>query len=182
MKILALADLYDLTYEDIKYHFVQNELSYDIIALLGNIDSDIITNISSVLRKNNLKKRIIGVKGDRDNQAFFVNGVEDIHLKNFLIFDKSFLGFSNFKELNCSENDIGSCDVLITHCSPKGINNIISEGKKEVYDYICKYNPDICIHGNQQANSITLVDNTYVIGVFGISIIDTDDYSVIRCY
>lgn len=73
-------------------------------------------------------------------------------------------------------NNMEKADILISHTSPYGIHQKDTDvhcGLLGIKEYIDKYNPKVNLHGHQHKKEITILDNgTYVIGVYGISIIE----------
>lgn len=200
MRVLAMSDLHDITYDEIDLNLINRSNFYDVIVLLGDIDKNTLRYIKHVLVHNNINKYIIGVEGNKDIRGDLDRvGIKNMHLKCKTINGIKFGGFEGATDSIDSKihpvytqaeayemiERLKECDVLISHNSPKGVhddNDIIHLGFGALNDYILEYKPRICIHGHQHLNSISLIENTYIVGVYGISIVDIDELAVTTLY
>lgn len=200
MRVLVMSDLHDITYDEIDLNLVDRKDFYDMIVLLGDIDINTLKYIKYTISQNGLDKQIIGVEGNKDSIGDLQSvGIKNIHMKFKTINNIKFGGFSGatdsgdskkhpiFSQAEAYEllDGFKRCDILITHNSPKGIHddhNITHSGFDAINEYIKDKQPLMCIHGHQHINSISLLDNTYIVCVYGISIIDIEELTVTTLY
>lgn len=198
MRILVMSNLYDIMYNEISVSLIERKDDYDTIVLLGNIDIDTLKYIKSTLSENHISRQIIGVEGDNDIEGELeLMGIKNIHMKSKSIEEKKFLGFSGAiksNELNThptftqSEeyellDTLDKCDILISHSSPHGCEeNIMESGFGVINDYIKSNKPQLCVHANKYVNSINLIEDTYVIGIHGIALVDLNDLTTTRLF
>lgn len=200
MRVLVMSDLHDITYDEIDLNLIDRRDFYDIIVLLGDIDINTLKYIKYVLVQNELDKQIIGVEGNKDTIGDLQSvGIKNIHMKCKVINGIKFGGFSGATDSADSKKhpvfsqaeayalleNFKKCDVLITHNSPKGVHdghNFAHAGFDAINEYIKNNKPLICIHGHQHINSISLIENTYIVCVYGISIIDIEELTVTTLY
>ena len=192
MKILLLADLQSVRYEEWQSFLKTDENSFDIVATLG----DIYGLYLKQTRDTFPAKRIIGVLGNHDQKGKFVYyDIEDIHA-NIVNIDETKIGgiegsikykdnekFPLYKQEEIIEvcRNLKKADIIISHNSPYGIHDTSNEegdiahiGFIGLTNYIEKNKPKYCIHGHQHVNKTTEYLGTKVVGIHGITILDTD--------
>lgn len=198
MKILAMANLYDITYEDLDFIIVDKKDEYDVVVFLGNIEISIIKHINYLISQNELSKLVMGVEGKYDNsEDLECLGIKNLHMNYETINNKKIAGYSSFSKFNLIDThltfidreskeileNLDKCDILISHNSPKGYEEELTyDGINNLNDYINKNKPSICIHSYRNSNSICTLNSTYIIGVHGIAIIDTDNFAITSFY
>lgn len=198
MRILVMSNLYDVVYDEIGRSLIDKKDDYDAIVLLGNIDINTLKYIKYTLSQNSISKYIFGVEGNRDSEGTLEDiGIKNIHMKCEFVNNKKFVGFSGLTKLNelsiyptSIQNQVyepldtlDECDILISHSSPQGCEeNLIQSGFGVLNEYIDRSKPYLCIYAYEHTNSISLIKNTYVIGVYGINIIDLDEFTITRLY
>lgn len=195
MKILVMSNLDDIIHDEIDRCLIEKRDCYDAIVLLGNIDIDTLKHIKYTLLQNNISKNIIGITGNCDIEgALEAVDIENIHLKSKSLNGKNFLGFNGLNKLDIYTTHIQKnsyellenlekCDILISYNSPQGYEeNFMDNGLIGLTNYINKNKPYFCIHAHKYTNSINLIENTCIIGVHGIAIIDIDELAIIKLY
>lgn len=194
MKILAIANLYDITYKELYFNIVEMKDYYDAIVTLGDVSGEFLGDIKDILDENNIFKSIVGVEGDKDITGILNSlNIKNLHMKYDKINNLNILGFSDFScsyKFNSNQiqttkllKTLNYCDILISHNNPVGINDdAFEKGFYVLNNYIEIYNPKICIHAHPSFNSIGLIKDTFVVGVHGISIVDTENLSILKLY
>lgn len=187
MKLLILADLHCVHYDDWINFIKIDKSSFDCILLLGDIDILYLKSISEVFKN----KIILGVLGNHDNFGDLeYYDLLNIHNKVISFNNVSFLGVEGsvkYKKENAPMhsqeevlniiNGIDYVDVVISHNSPKGVhdkNDIAHQGYEAITNYIYDKKPKVCLHGHQHINKVSKIGSTLIIGVYGGSILDLD--------
>lgn len=198
MKVLVISNLYDILYDELDIILIDKKDEYDCIILLGNVDINTLKYIKYTLSRYNILKKIIGIEGSDDTIGTLESlGIKNIHLKSKSLNGKKIAGFSGSIKSNQPSTHptytqsqayelvdrLDSADILISHSSPKGYEeNFIESGFDALTEYIETNKPSICICSNKYTNSINLYENTYIIGINGIAIIDIDLFSINKLY
>lgn len=188
MKLLIFSDSHEVLASDFARIKRLDHNSFDLIVYLGDIQEDLMAMINGFFPN----KKKIGIRGNHDPYELERLGTMDLHRKEHVIDEISFLGFEGSRRYKDSFSpafplyaedevfhfmkDLGGCDILLTHTSPHGINEREDrnfEGFKVFNDYILANKPAYVFHGHQHRNKETIMENgTRVIGLYGYGIYD----------
>lgn len=133
-------------------------------------------------------KRILAVRGNHDGIGDFPGGVTPLHYSIDTYAGMTFGGFGGswrYKprghhlydqdEVVRMFRSFPRVDVFIAHNSPRGFHERGGEthqGFDGFVEYIRRTRPRFFIHGHQHLNSVTQIEETTLIGVFGEKVID----------
>ena len=187
MKILFLADLQSVRYEEWQNFLKIDKNTFDVIATLGDIYGLYLKQTIDAFPD----KKIIGVLGNHDQkEQFTYYDIENIHNHIVNINGVKIAGIEGC--VRYKENDnfplytqfdiikvcyhMNSADIIISHNSPFEIHDdkddIAHVGYQGLLDYIEKCKPKYCVHGHQHIDKVTKYLDTKVIGIYGASILD----------
>lgn len=189
MKIAIFSDLQGFNY-DSWVELFEFGLPEEVkcIITLGDIE---------VFELSKLKERFssgitwLGVHGNHDNRGDLEHlDIKNMHMQVSNVKDVHFGGFEGSVRYKIGDfpmwtqleafaklEQLDSCEVLLTHNSPKGIHDkddIAHEGFTGLLSYIEKHKPRYCFHGHQHINKETLIGETRVISVYGGWIFDLE--------
>ena len=188
MKILFLADLQSVGYEEWQNFLKIDENSFDIIATLGDIYGLYLKQTRDIFPT----KRIIGVLGNHDQKGKFAYyDMEDIHNRIIDINGVKIAGIEGCVRYKESDNfplytqfeiikichHLDRADIIISHNSPFEIHDekdIAHIGYQGLREYIERHRPKYCVHGHQHIDKVTKYLSTKVVGIHGASILNTD--------
>lgn len=189
MKIAIFSDLQGFSYDSwIKLFELGLPEEVKCIITLGDIET---------LELSKLKERFsevitwLGVQGNHDDRGDLEHlNIENMHMQVNNIQGIRFGGFEGSNRYKKGDypmwlqleafaqlNQLESCDVLLSHNSPKGVHDkddIAHEGFTGLLHYIEKYMPRYCFHGHQHINKETLIGKTKVISVYGGWVFDLE--------
>lgn len=191
MKALILSDLQGVDYREWMNFLQMDSSSFDVILLLGDIDTMFLKAISE--RFSN--KPMMGVLGNHDyNGDLEYYGILNLHAHKVSLGNVSVVGLEGCVKYKNEEAPMYSqeeallicetfpkADILISHNSPKGIHDkpdLAHEGFWGLTSYIEKHQPRFAFHGHQHVNKKTSYGNTQVIGVYGGILFDTNTESI----
>ena len=177
MRILAISNLYDIFYDDLNDLLIKYRDYYDLVALLDNIDVDILYDINDILKLNNIYKEIF-----IDNTSYSqminydiisyiepINDVKCIDIKTKIDNKNS--------DLNTKYN---TKKIFISKFNPNKLN------AEEITNLIENSNinkdSSLFIYSDKRFNTISMVDGIYTIGISGVSIIDISNGDLIKLY
>ena len=136
--ITDLHGLGDTMQEEIKAAFNRN---YDVCFILGDCYEDDIIYLSKYLDTS----KTFGVSGNHDAGNIYERyGIENIHGKQIVVKNKSFVGWSGSVKIGMSqdesisfEKDLPKADYLVVHDSPfdEGDPNIAHQGLRGISNY-----------------------------------------------
>lgn len=158
--------------------------SADLVISLGDIPDATILEVAAELSA----PRIFAVKGSRDTDAAFPDGIIDLHRRAVKFGRWTFGGFGGCwkykpdghhlyeqEEVELMLEGFPTIDVFVAHNSPAGLH----ERDEEAHRGFTAFNtlietakPYIFLHGHQHVQKNTRVDGTEVIGVHGNAVID----------
>lgn len=165
--------------------------SLKCILLLGDINETLILRLKEIF----IDTRILGVLGNHDypyvykeNNIENINGmvinIDSVKIAgiegSFKYKEGKFPSYTHIESLNLI-NEMEEADILISHTSPYGVHekdNDVHSGLLGIREYIEKHKPKFNIHGHQHKDEISILNNTYIIGIYGISIIDIEKMTI----
>ena len=182
MKFLVLSNLQDILYEELESCLINNK--YTDIILLGNVDLYILNNLNTILKNNSICKHVFTIENLKNNlfniESININ-LKTLYTKNITIngvnsYSKSSFDYSKFA-------DYETKNIIFSDFNP--------EYDKEIFfNEVNKHNNleninkdyDLWIYSENNFNTINIINNTYILGICGISILDTKDYSLLKLY
>jgi Icc-related predicted phosphoesterase len=192
MNILLVADLHELSKKRIQQ---QIDSCYNINAVisLGDTPADTLKLI-----KNRFPSvPTIGVLGNHDymetlehaqvqdaNQRLkYIGSVKVTGLHGSLDYKQAtFPSYSQFESLDAIENMVKS-DIFICHASPYSIHDdrlsASHGGLMGSLQYIKRFQPKYCLHGHMHERAETVYNNTHIIGVYGIEILNYETGEIV---
>lgn len=185
MKILVIADR--PARKSIGLILKENKI--DMICTLGDLDGIELHELANI---TDIPK--IGVYGNHCSGNYFEKlGIKNMHLETFVFRGVTFGGFEGSVRYKPSEyakmytqeeaeialRDFPAVGVMISHCSPYGINDDLSElahtGFKALRNYIERAKPKYFLHGHTyptNENMVTKFKETEIIFVYQDKIIN----------
>lgn len=183
MKILLIADLHDLNYENLNKI---DDIEFDICILLGDILKKYLDAIKS---KIDISK-IYGITGNHDTfNLLQTNGINDIDMKiiNFdnlkiagisggVRYKRGMYAMLTQEEMNEKIKELDKCDILFSH--ETGYHYLrdddAHQGFIAIDEYIKKYEPKYNIFGHYHINNSFQKYNTKCICIYQCALFDTE--------
>lgn len=182
VKFLVLSNLQDILYEELESCLVNNK--YTHIVLLGNIDSYVLNNLNNILKNNSICKHVFTVENLKNN--LFNTKYSDINLKTLYTENITINGINNYSKSSFDYskfNDYETKNIIFSDFNPEYNKEIFFDEIKN-YSNLENINKDydLWIYSENNFNTLNIIDNTYILGIYGISILDTTDYSLLKLY
>lgn len=182
MKFLVLSNLQDILYEELEFFLVNNK--YTDIILLGDIDSYVLDNLNSILKNNSISKHIFTVenlKNDLVDIEYTNINLRTLYTKNITVNGVNNYSKSNFDYSKFS--DYKTKNIIFSDFNPEYDKEIfINEIKKCFNSENVNNDYDLWVYSENRFNTVNVIDNIYILGIYGISILDTRDYSLLKLY
>jgi len=175
MTALVLADFDDI-------HWDGGRGKADLLISCGDVDDNLIAEVSEAYKC----QTVIAVRGNHDRSAHFAQSIIDLHLNKVEIKGVSFGGFQGswkYKprgnylyeqdEVEEALKDFPRVDVFVAHNSPRRLHDKEDGphyGFEAFNTYIKLRRPKIFIHGHQHIRRQTKVEETVVIGAYGVQV------------
>lgn len=188
IKILIISDLQGVSKKTIDSIVNIDKRKFDLIVSLG----DITNNYLKIIGDSFNDKPFFGILGNHDiigqlkgmnildlgNKTVDYNGISFAGVEGCIRYKRSdFNPMYSQDQIKEMTSELPKTDIVLSHNSPFGIhdkNYDSHAGYEGLINYINKYSPLYCIHGHQHINKITKYNDTYVIGVYGASILNTE--------
>ena len=177
MRLLVLADVDDI-------HWRGGTGQADILVSCGDVCDQLIIQAAAAYGC----RHIFAVKGNHDLISPFPTPITDLHLRTKVWGGIRFGGFNGswkykpkgpflYEQDEATEllGSIPGVDIFVSHNSPRGVHDKddgIHTGFDALVEYIRRHKPKVLVHGHQHTDSVTVVDSTKVIGVYGHKVIE----------
>jgi Icc-related predicted phosphoesterase len=158
--------------------------SVDVLISLGDLWDATIEKAAARYRP----ARTFAVRGNHDSAAPFGEGIASLHLRTESHGGLTFGGFDGSwrykprghhlydqEEVVKALASFPRVDVFVAHNSPRGVHERdeeVHQGFDGLLDYVEREQPAYLIHGHQHLNTVSLIGETQVIGVFGETVLE----------